>query len=213
MSASSPKADIASSYGASISGGYHVSSNNGFSPLVGEARRRNSPRPRGADKACRSISRKDRGVAHGGCEHRLDLRRLFCAAVTGRLDHARRPFRQTPSPTIRPPRSFHSGPQCSFARTDLPALLADCLGRSVAAIFSSWLASRWSKFASNMRFRLRAYPITVSTSGRALGRAAIPAAPTGRTRDRTRPMLQAVRKFLPSETMSGLQPTQRTGGM
>src|SRR5215470_8385484 len=32
---------------------------------------------------------------------------------------------------------------------------------------------------------------------RALGPAAIPAAPTGRTRDRTRPMLQAVRKFLP----------------
>jgi hypothetical protein len=32
---------------------------------------------------------------------------------------------------------------------------------------------------------------------RALGPAAIPAAVTGRTRDRTRPMLQNVRKFLP----------------
>jgi len=32
---------------------------------------------------------------------------------------------------------------------------------------------------------------------RALGPAATPAASTGRTRDRTRPMLQAVRKFLP----------------
>src|SRR6476661_2255272 len=32
---------------------------------------------------------------------------------------------------------------------------------------------------------------------RALGPAATPAASTGRTRDRTRPVLQAVRKFLP----------------
>ena len=32
---------------------------------------------------------------------------------------------------------------------------------------------------------------------RALGPAATPAASTGRTRDRTRPMLQNVRKFLP----------------
>src|SRR5262245_9955829 len=32
---------------------------------------------------------------------------------------------------------------------------------------------------------------------RALGPAAVPAAPTGRTRDRTRPTLQAVKKFLP----------------
>src|SRR5262249_5124244 len=43
---------------------------------------------------------------------------------------------------------------------------------------------------------------------RALGPAATPAAPTGRTRDRTRPMLQNVRKFLPGRrphvTQSGL---------
>jgi hypothetical protein len=36
---------------------------------------------------------------------------------------------------------------------------------------------------------------------RALGPAAIPAASTGRTRDRTRPMLQNVRKFLPGRRL------------
>jgi len=49
----------------------------------------------------------------------------------------------------------------------------------------------WVNALSSARLRLGPDP------RRALGPAAIPAAPTGRTRNRTRPMLQNVRKFLP----------------
>src|SRR3982075_4355849 len=49
----------------------------------------------------------------------------------------------------------------------------------------------WVNAPSSARFCLGLDP------RRALGPAATPAASTGRTRDRTRPMLQNVRKFLP----------------